>query len=79
MNLPSVNRISNLDQADRLTTLNCSNCGAPYALNEARVVRRCSNPCGGNHVTPRLCWVCSRLWYSVQAEVARERLEFGRD
>jgi hypothetical protein len=49
--------------------LQCSNCQAPYSTSEARVQRGLKqffnmSRAQKNTETPRLCWVCSRLYYS---------------
>lgn len=49
----------------------CENCGAKYSASEARVQRRLKQIAAtkpGESKTPTLCWVCARLYLSVQAE-----------
>lgn len=58
------------------TNLKCSNCGEEFELNCARVVRAVTNPDSKlQTATARLCWVCSRLFHSVRAEMAGIRQE----
>ncbi len=44
----------------------CHNCGTPYGFTEARVLRHAVNPTVGSKITPKLCWVCTRLHASAQ-------------
>lgn len=49
----------------------CAVCKADYRHTEARVIRAAKNPRAPlSRITPRLCWVCARLYHSVQVEIA---------
>jgi hypothetical protein len=59
--------------------LNCSNCGDPYEPSEARVQRSLKQFFGTSRakrstVTPKLCWVCTRLYYAAQAGDALDEI-----
>ena len=57
------------------TTLNCFNCGQPYELNCARVIRSLTGSETGRcqTETSKLCWVCERLYHSVQQEMKTDQ------
>jgi len=51
--------------------LRCQECQTPYSTTEARVQRSLKQFFGlsrakKNTYTPRLCWVCARLYYSAR-------------
>lgn len=48
-------------------SLRCAVCGQSYRLIESRVLRFAKNPLRGDQVTPHLCWVCTRLYYSARS------------
>jgi hypothetical protein len=54
--------------------LKCQNCQGTYSASEARVQRALKQYAGRsrtklNSETPKLCWVCSRLFYSARADI----------
>jgi hypothetical protein len=59
--------------------LTCSNCTEPYSSSEARVQRSlrqffaCIDP-KPSAVTPRLCWVCSHLYYGAHQLDGMDRM-----
>jgi hypothetical protein len=63
-------------------TLTCHNCQEEYSISEARVQRSLKQFFAQvapkpSSVTPRLCWVCSHLYYAAYQMEGLDRLWDG--
>jgi hypothetical protein len=73
------NRQNRHADPDKLT---CSNCREPYSIAEARVQRSLRQffaevKPSPSSVTPRLCWVCTHLYYAAHQPEGLDKLWDG--